>query len=101
MSVSAGRIATIWKFVLEPECSLDMPAGAQVLSIREQGDSICLWALVDPSASTERRRFIVFGTGHPVPDEPLTYSGPRIYFKGSLFSMCLSAHPKPPASQTH
>lgn len=85
MSVSGRSNASIWKFVLAPQCSLSMPVGAQVLSVREQGDSICLWALVDPSAPLEMRRFIVFGTGHPLPaDEPLTYLGTAHLEQGKL-----------------
>lgn len=59
---------TIWKYVLQPEISIEMPKGAQVLSVREQGDDICLWALVDPSAEMETRSFVGFGTGHVIPN---------------------------------
>ena len=76
---------TIWKFVVEPACSIDMPAGAQVLSVREQGGAICLWALVDPAAPLEARRFIWVGTGHRMPDEaPLTYLGTGHLDQGAL-----------------
>lgn len=66
---------TIWKFTLQPECSIEMPSGAEVLSVREQGETICLWALVDPEATVEMRRFVVLGTGHSVPDQPLRFLG--------------------------
>ena len=45
-----------------------MAVGATLLSVHEQhGDlclgDLCLWALVDPSASTEIRRIRIVGTG--------------------------------------
>ena len=62
---------TIWKYVLKPICALEMPKGAQILSVHAQASSvhedICMWALVDPTQTKEIREFAVFGTGHPVP----------------------------------
>lgn len=66
---------TIWKYVLQPECSLEIPRGAELLSVHEQGESICLWVLVDPSLEKEVRKFIVLGTGHDVPDVSLKFVG--------------------------
>jgi hypothetical protein len=60
---------TIWKYDLEPDGSvIEMPQGAKPLSVQMQGDGPCLWALVDPEAAKESRRFHVAGTGHPLPD---------------------------------
>lgn len=59
---------TIWKFPLlmaDMQC-VSMPAGAKILTVQTQDNQPCLWALVDPNASTEKRCFEVFGTGHPV-----------------------------------
>mgnify|MGYP007122130272 CR=1 FL=1 len=50
--------------------TLDLPAGAVCLSVREQGDRVCLWALVDPKGKPERRQFFVATTGnHAVPPD--------------------------------
>jgi len=67
---------TIWKYVLKPTCELEMPKGAQILSVQTQqqmnvgsgaqSEEVCLWALVDPAQPKETRRFSVFGTGHTV-----------------------------------
>jgi len=75
---------SIWKFKLDPECTIDMPKGAQVLSVREQGEDICLWALVDPHAEKEQRRFVGFGTGHDVPGYPMNFIGTAHLHGGSL-----------------
>lgn len=75
---------TIWKYTLQPECTLDMPKDAEVLSVREQGEDICLWALVDPNAEKEPRKFVGFGTGHDVPDHPMKFIGTAHLHGGSL-----------------
>lgn len=75
---------SIWKYVLQPEIELSMPVGAQVLSVREQGEEICLWALVTPDAPKETRRFVSFGTGHDVPAVPLQFHGTAHLQGGSL-----------------
>ncbi len=61
---------TIWKFTLEPECSIELPQNSQVLSVHEQRGEICMWALVNTSMPKVNRKFSVFGTGHEVPSNP-------------------------------
>jgi hypothetical protein len=80
----------VWKYTLKPVVTLDIPMGAEILTIREQGEDICLWALVDPEAEKEPRRFLVVGTGHTVPDPDegpeisLRYIGSAHLQRGSL-----------------
>ena len=65
---------TIYKYeILGMESSLDLPQGAQVLAAQVQGQSVCLWVLVDPSLATERRSFAVYGTGWPLPANAGTF----------------------------
>ena len=66
---------TIWKFTLSAGARtiLEMPIGAQVLDIQFQGQSLQLWALVDPDAKRERREFLIYGTGHPIAGYAGTY----------------------------
>jgi len=66
---------TIWKWELLPETIIDMPTGAKVLTVQEQGGKPQLWALVDPEATTEKRTFQAYGTGHDCPDDPGRYIG--------------------------
>ena len=62
---------TIWKFVLafgdEPE--IEMPKGAQPIhaDIDSQAGVVEIWAVVNPAAPFAIRRFILRGTGHPLP----------------------------------
>lgn len=76
---------TNWKFTLQPECKVEMPEGAQLLTVREQGDDICLWALVDSDAPMVARRFVGFGTGHQIPeDQALSFIGTAMLQGGNL-----------------
>lgn len=75
----------IYKFELSaPSCAVKMPAGAEVLSVREQCGSICLWAKVDPTAPAEVRHFAGYGTGHSIPDVPLRFLGTAHLQGGAL-----------------
>lgn len=66
---------TIWKFPFEVTDTVDvqMPLGAEILHIetQQQGslDVPCMWALVDPNKPVVTRRFKLFGTGHPLPED--------------------------------
>jgi hypothetical protein len=77
---------TIWKYKLTPDglITIEMPKGAQVLSVKPQGDDVCLWALVDPSAEVKDRKFMIFGTGHDVPNIDLCFIDTFMLFEGGL-----------------
>lgn len=66
----------IWKYPLAViDCQfLNMPIGAQLLTVQMQNGKPCLWALVDETATeTQRRGITIHGTGNPVPDDPGRY----------------------------
>lgn len=77
---------TIWKFPLAVSAYqyIDMPAGARLLSAQMQGDTLCLWAQVDPDARTEPRLICVLGTGHPILHELGEHLGTFQLFGGTL-----------------
>jgi len=58
----------IWKFSFETTdfFTLDMPIGAEILNVDLQYNNPCMWAMCDPDAEKETRRFCVYGTSHPV-----------------------------------
>ena len=62
----------VWKYDLPwgDIVTLALPIGARVLSVEPQGASAALklWALVDPNADPELRRFRLAGTGHEITD---------------------------------
>jgi hypothetical protein len=62
---------TVWKAALRPVevQDIDVPAGAELLCAREQGNDICVWFRCDPNAASKKRRVAVVGTGHAAPSE--------------------------------
>lgn len=62
---------TVYKYELaEPlaaEQTLMMPRHAEPVHVEVQGDRVCLWACVDTAELPEARRFLLTGTGQPVP----------------------------------
>jgi hypothetical protein len=57
---------TIWKFdaPITDEFSIEMPAGATVLTVQMQAGEPKLWALVNPTNHRKQYQFRWFGTGH-------------------------------------
>lgn len=41
-----------------------MPRGAKLLCVQSQYDKPNIWAMVDPSETTEQRTIFIRGTGH-------------------------------------
>lgn len=68
--MSDGKIMStrIWKYELAvtDEQTVEMPRGAKVLSVANQGGNLCLWAEVDPHERVTVRTFLVVGTGHKI-----------------------------------
>ena len=56
---------TIWKFSLAVTDiqTIQMPEGAEPLTVAVQGTEPCLWARVDPAAPLTSRIFLTHGTG--------------------------------------
>lgn len=53
-----------------------MGAGAEILTVQPQDNTLCLWARVDELATPETRQFVVYGTGWPMDDSlNLVYRG--------------------------
>lgn len=68
---------TIWKYSFDvaDEFTIRMPAGALVLSVQVQNGQPCMWAQVHEGMALRTYHFRAFGTGHPIPDEPLQFMG--------------------------
>lgn len=60
---------TIYKYPLRitDDQSIKMPEGAKILTAQMQGETLCLWAEVNPALPLERRFFEIIGTGNPLP----------------------------------
>ncbi len=67
---------TIWKYELRPLAEINMPRGAQVLTVQVQNGIPQIWVFVNADYEFEEvRKFITYGTGHKVPDNPGRYIG--------------------------
>lgn len=78
---------TIWKFPVQvtDEQQVSMPFSAKIRYVAAQGDIACLWAEVDSSSPKMRERTIrIYGTGHPMPEDPGAYIGSFMLQGGAL-----------------
>ena len=68
---------TIWKWKLRINGTqvINMPSGAEVLSIQTQQGSPVLWALVNEDNPLTSRTFATYGTGFIMPENPGKYIG--------------------------
>ncbi len=57
---------TIWKFEITDSGNVQMPKGAEILSVQSQNNKPCIWAIVDTASEMEWKYFEVFGTGHDI-----------------------------------
>ena len=59
---------TIYKYEIHPSnLVLELPEGAEILTVQSQHEEAFIWALVNPYNKKAFRYFELFGTGHPVP----------------------------------
>lgn len=66
----------IFKYQLEIIGSqkIDMPIGSQILSAKEQGGQLCVWALVDFRNTNKPKEIMIVGTGNEI-DFAIGYYG--------------------------
>ena len=57
---------TIYKYKLlaTDTQDIELPVGAEILTVQEQFGDAVMWALVDTNVTTETRTFQIVGTGH-------------------------------------
>lgn len=48
---------------------IELPAGAEILSVQAQNNTPVLWALVDPEAPKEKRKLVLLNTGGEMPTD--------------------------------
>lgn len=58
----------IYKYPLKMQGlqNLQLPEGAEILTVQPQHDQVCLWALVAPENEPASRTVWIIGTGHPI-----------------------------------
>lgn len=71
-----GRDRVVWKYPLAADrTNLDMPLGADILTVQVQNQTPTLWALVEPDNVRETRAFQIVPTGGFVPLTMKRYVG--------------------------
>ena len=63
---------------------VEMPGGAEILTLQLQFDAPVVWARVNTSHPPEKRRFAVYGTGNPISAAPQKYVGSFQQEKGEF-----------------
>ena len=62
-----NHMRKIFKYELtSQDCTLKLPKGAKILTVKLQNTKPTLWALVDPEAELEARHICIVGTGWDV-----------------------------------
>ncbi len=51
------------------EEEFDLPYDYEILHVGTQGDSVCIWALVNSENRNSKIKLKIFGTGHEIDDE--------------------------------
>lgn len=73
----------IYKYEIEQ--TIEMPVGAEILTIQLQHDIPNLWAVVDTEIEEkETRNFAIVGTGHAMEDGDMKYIGTFQLFDGGF-----------------
>jgi hypothetical protein len=64
---------TVYKYHLltQDAQTIELPRGAEYLTVQMQHDRPTIWALVDTNAPTERHTVRVVGTGNPIERDAL------------------------------
>lgn len=76
MSDATGRVIFKYQMPVLEEFTMELPEGAQILRVEDQGGMFWMWAMVNTEAATETRCFRAFKTGAKIPDNlNLTYIG--------------------------
>lgn len=66
----------VWKFeIYTDENPVQMPEGAEILSVSFQEQNLMMWALVDTEAKLVDRHIIARGTGHNIRADNISFIG--------------------------
>lgn len=75
---------TIWKYMLTPDCTHNIPEDSKILDLNMQDGAPHLWVLVDPKKPLIKRRFVGYGTGEEMNDNHRVYVGTFQLLSGRL-----------------
>ena len=76
MSKDCGRIIFKYQMPVLEDFEMELPEGAEIIRMEDQGGMFWLWAIVNTDAPNEKRVFKAFKTGAKIPsDMDLKYIG--------------------------
>lgn len=79
---------TIYKYRLEikDEQDIVMPCLANILCVQMQNGTPHIWAQVESQSSSQTRTIGIFGSGNPIPSNPMDYIGTfQVHGAGLVF----------------
>lgn len=62
-----------WDLRIDDLQIIDIPLGAELLTVQTQGGQPRLWAACDENAPLRPRRIAMYGTEHPINEHPGIY----------------------------
>lgn len=68
MSEATGRVIFKYQMPVLEEFTMELPKGAEIIRMEDQGGMFWLWAVVNTDAPMEKRFFRAFKTGAKMPD---------------------------------
>lgn len=76
MSEDTGKIIFKYQMPVLERFEMELPKGAEIIRMEDQGGMFWLWAVVDTNAPLEKRKFHAYKTGAAMdPHANLTYVG--------------------------
>ena len=67
MADPKGKVIFKYQMPVLERFTMELPAGAQIIRMKDDGGMFWLWAVVDTEAPLEKRRFAAFKTGAEIP----------------------------------
>lgn len=75
MSDATGRVIFKYQMPVMERFTMQLPRGAEIIRMADQGGMFWLWAVVDTREHDETRSFVAVKCGANVPDGNLRYVG--------------------------
>lgn len=75
MSDAAGKVIFKYQIPVMERFTMQLPAGAEIIRVADQGGMFWLWAVVDTTVPDETRDFVAVKCGANVPGGNLRYIG--------------------------
>ena len=69
MSEASGRVIFKYQMPVLEQFSMQLPTGAEILRVADQGGMFWLWALVRTDVPDEARHFRAYKCGGKIPDD--------------------------------